>query len=147
MHKLSIAIIGQGAFGRALAKLFDRYVPDVKHAFFDRQTNSELIAEVSRLADYDVVIPAVPIGKFEQVIRQIAPHLKSDCLAVDVCSVKLHPVQVMQKLLPESVQILATHPMFGPNTLEATGYDLSGLRLVMHPVRIEEEMYLSLIHI
>jgi hypothetical protein len=36
--------------------------------------------------------------------------------AVDVCSVKERPIRWMQELLPEDVDILGTHPMFGPTT-------------------------------
>ena len=42
--------------------------------------------------------------------------LKENAVIVDVCSVKEYPVQWMRELLPANVSILATHPMFGPDS-------------------------------
>ena len=50
---------------------------------------------------------------------------------VDVCSVKLYPVKVMEKLLPKDVGIIATHPMFGPDSYGP----FRELKIVTYPVR------------
>jgi prephenate dehydrogenase len=48
----------------------------------------------------------------------------------------MYPAQVMQELLPESIDIIATHPMFGPDS-GSTG--IAGLPLVFHPIRCSAE--------
>ena len=44
----------------------------------------------------------------------------------------------MKKILPETVNILATHPMFGPDSAEKT---LAGQKIVLCKIRIEDEKY------
>jgi prephenate dehydrogenase len=53
---------------------------------------------------------------------------------MDVCSVKVLPVRWMRETLPEHVEILATHPMFGPDSAR---YSLAGHKLVLCPERID----------
>jgi prephenate dehydrogenase len=52
---------------------------------------------------------------------------------LDVCSVKEYPVRVMKRFLPKSVEILATHPNFGPDSAADT---LAGRQITLCPVRI-----------
>jgi prephenate dehydrogenase len=55
---------------------------------------------------------------------------------MDTCSVKIHPVEVMERNLPETVQALATHPLFGPDSAKN---GLAGLRIVFCPVHLSQE--------
>jgi len=58
---------------------------------------------------------------------------------MDTCSVKTHPVALMQRLLPATASILGTHPMFGPDSArgaEVRAGGLSGLPMILCPVRI-----------
>src|SRR5262249_37975451 len=59
-------------------------------------------------------------------------------LVIDVCSVKVHPVRVMQEFLPAGVDILATHPMFGPDSSD-NGANFTGLRFVYAPIRVKNQ--------
>jgi len=90
----------------------------------------------------DAVIPFVPISAFETCIKEIAPLLKEDALVIDVCSVKETPVEIMNKYLPHHIQILATHPMFGPDSAKDT---LFGSKIVISKIRIQEELYARII--
>ena len=71
----------------------------------------------------------------------MAPKLKPGTLVIDVCSVKKLPSEIMLKFLPENVNILATHPMFGPDSAKDT---LFGKKVAVCPVRIEEAMFNNL---
>jgi prephenate dehydrogenase len=70
----------------------------------------------------------------------MVPHLKKDTIIMDVCSVKSYPVQIMQKLLPNSIQKIATHPMFGPSSFNLKGR-VSGLPMVMYNAGCNEAIY------
>jgi len=137
----NIAIIGAGNFGQALRRLFQKYEPSLSVTMFDKQADSDQIQDVDKLGQYDAVIIAVPIAKFEAVVMEIAPHLHPGALVIDVCSVKKHPADVMLRLLPPDVQIIASHPMFGPQTLGRIDWELKGLNLVIHPLRVEPALY------
>lgn len=71
------------------------------------------------------------ISSLEAVLTQIAPYLGSDTLVADTCSVKVHPAQLMQKILGEVRPMLATHPMFGPDSGKQ---GVAGLPIVVHPL-------------
>lgn len=88
------------------------------------------------LQDCDLLIPAVPISAFESVIKEVSQHIPANAhlVVADVCSVKMHPAAVMEKYLPKNVGILATHPMWGPDSTQQ-GKVLSGLRFVHHTIR------------
>jgi len=69
----------------------------------------------------DVVILAVPIETTPQIIREIAPHLKEGSLLADVTSVKEEPASLMNQFVPKGVEVLPTHPMFGPRVRSLEG--------------------------
>ncbi|MFC2035297.1 prephenate dehydrogenase [Chloroflexota bacterium] len=61
----------------------------------------------------DVVLISVPIDNFEEVVKQLQPHLHSNQVIMDLTSIKVFPVEMMHKYIKEGV-VLGTHPMFGP---------------------------------
>jgi len=69
----------------------------------------------------DVVILAVPIDKTPETIREVAPLLKEGSLLIDVTSVKEEPASVMREFVPEGVEFIPTHPMFGPRVRSLDG--------------------------
>lgn len=61
----------------------------------------------------DVVLIAVPIDRFEEVVRQLSPHTHSSQIVLDITSVKVLPVAVMHRHIKKGL-VLGTHPVFGP---------------------------------
>ena len=138
MKRLTIGIIGFGRFGQILTKHLLKHLPQIKVLVSSSQKNLKLPSGAKQVslettAQCPVVIPCVPISVFESVIKKIKSHLKPNSLVIDVCSVKTHPVKVMKKHLPENVNILATHPMWGPDSAK---YDLKGLTTVLCPIHL-----------
>jgi prephenate dehydrogenase len=79
-----------------------------------------------------VLFLCVAISAFEEVVARIAPRVAAGTLVIDTCSVKVHPVRVMERLLPPGVEIMASHPMFGPDSARD---GLAGLPMILCPVR------------
>lgn len=77
----------------------------------------------------DVIIISVPIDITEQVIAEVAPLMKKGSLLMDLTSIKTAPMNAMMKYAPENVEILGTHPMFGP-----TIPNLHGQRFILTPI-------------
>lgn len=113
-----------GRFGTLLAKIIKGHFPA-----------EELVETVE---EADIVVPAVPISAFEDVIKEISPKLKPGALVLDVCSVKVHPVNIMKKYLPKNVEIIATHPLFGPDSAKAS---VKGLKIMLHNVSANKAKY------
>jgi prephenate dehydrogenase len=80
-----------------------------------RQLPGVVVAKNSREAagNADVIIVSVPIGSFEQVIKEIGPVIRPEQIVVDVTSVKAAPVKVMHEYIKTGL-VLGAHPLFGP---------------------------------
>jgi len=72
---------------------------------------ADLLAEV---ADSDVVVLSVPIKETARVVEEVAPRMKAGSLLMDFTSLKAGPMEAMTRWAPAGVEVLGTHPMFGP---------------------------------
>jgi prephenate dehydrogenase len=78
----------------------------------------------------DIVIVSVPISVTEETISEFAPKMKAGSLLMDFTSIKVKPVEAMKKFAPSDVEILGTHPMFGP-----TIPTIRGQTVILVPVK------------
>ncbi|SMO60304.1 prephenate dehydrogenase [Paracoccus laeviglucosivorans] len=136
LEKPLVTIVGFGAFGQLLAGLLTPYCRIQVH---DPDMGAQLAATNAGHGTVPVagiggqyVILAVPVQGLADCLRQIAPHLRPGQTVIDVCSVKEEPARLMADLLPAGVDVIATHPMFGPQSAVA---GLAGLQVVLCPVR------------
>jgi len=133
-----IGIYGLGRFGSFYAsQLAGRLAVKA----YTRNPERPVPAGVARIGEDEllalpVVILCVAISALPEVLRRIAPRLRPGTLVMDTCSVKTLPSAWMREELPPGVEILATHPMFGP---DSAGEGLSGLPLILCPVRVSGE--------
>ena len=126
------------AVGRAMVRDFKVVVYDTLPLKNEMEKMGAIWGDLAIIAAQDLIIPAVPISEFESVIKQLSPLLKPGSIVADVCSVKEHPAEIMQKYLPAHTSILATHPMFGPDSASDSFF---GRKLVLCPIRLEETRY------
>lgn len=124
----TVAIIGYGRFGKLLEQLLPTIYADADIRCVKR--------DIEKAKDADLIIPAVPVREFENVISSLSSLLREETIIMDVSSVKIYPTQVMLEKLPASIQIIASHPMFGPGTYAKKNGELKGLKIVVDPVRI-----------
>lgn len=61
----------------------------------------------------DLVILCTPVGMLEEMLRQIASHLRPGAIVTDVGSTKRSVVTAAEKILPASVHFVGSHPMAG----------------------------------
>ncbi|WP_407414183.1 prephenate dehydrogenase [Methanobrevibacter sp.] len=66
----------------------------------------------------DLLVISVPIHNTSDVIREVAPFMKPGSVMVDVTSIKEEPTKTMSEVLPDNVEYVPTHPIFGPRTTE-----------------------------
>lgn len=132
-----LGLIGFGQFGHLAASVlkdhFDVLVSDPAPGVADRARELGVSAgSLEAAAGCDVVVVAVPVAAMREVLAAVAPHLQPGALVIDVGSVKTLPARWMAELLPASVDIVATHPLFGPQSAQA---GLRGQRFVVCPIR------------
>lgn len=127
----SVSIIGFGAFGRLAARHLRGHA---RLCVCDPRRRAPDLPQVElpEAAGCDVVIVAVPLSRMEAVLRALAPHLRPGAIVVDVASVKIEPARLMLRLLPDHVEILATHPLLGP---ESARNGVAGHRIAWCPLR------------
>ncbi len=133
----SLAIIGFGQFGRLAASQlggrFDIGVHDAGVAGDEIAAAGFAPLSFEQAAGSDVVIVAVPVQVMEQVIAEMAPLVRPGATVIDVASVKMLPSQWLEHYMPETVHIVATHPLFGPQSAAMGG--VAGRQLVICPIR------------
>lgn len=87
---------------------------------------------LERADEYDVVAVAVPIEATTEVIERVAEGM-TDGLLMDITSVKHEPVKAM-RAAPEDVELLGTHPMFGPSVRSMRGQTVIVVRERVGPL-------------
>jgi prephenate dehydrogenase len=149
---MSIGIIGFGRFGTLAGSILSKHFKVIAWQY-NRTREDDRRAKYAgvKLVDFktaagaDVVILSVPINKTEAIIKKLSKYIKPEALVADTCSVKVYPAMWLKKYIPESADIMAVHPMFGPNTsdfeLKKQNWKLKGLQIVLCPLRINTGRY------
>jgi len=118
---VKIAIIGgSGKMGRWFASFL---VKDGKEVIITgrnqrklletkQQLGVEAATNVEAVKRADVILLSVPIDNFEEVVKQICPHIRPEQTIIDITSIKQSPVEIMHKHIKQGV-MLGVHPMFG----------------------------------
>lgn len=115
----TVGIIGLGNFGKFIATIIADNI-DVQIFGVDPINNAPSsgirMSDMRTVASCDVVILAVPLSAYENVLRELRDSILPETLLVDVCSVKVLPEKLINEFLPDHSNLLLTHPLFGPLT-------------------------------
>ena len=129
-----LGLIGFGAFGRLVARHLAPFF--AIHAYdpaMPAEPGPDVSAASLRMAaECPVVILAAPVPAIPELVAAIGPHLRPDALVLDVGSVKALTAAAMRDGLPAHVAIVATHPLFGPQSARD---GLRGLKIALCEVR------------
>jgi len=133
---MEIGIIGFGQFGQFAAKHLKEHFKVFAADKSDKSNEAEKLGvgfvSLAEAASKDIVIMSVPINAFENILKQIKSHLKKGALLIDVCSVKVKPAKAMQELVSKDIEVIATHPLFGP---QSGAHGIKGLKIVVCALR------------
>ncbi len=139
-NKQKVGIIGFGRFGALLADLlsgdYQPIITDERDLSQQAQSSGYPWADLETVMEQETVFLAVPISRMESLLKEISPLSRSGQVIIDVASVKTRIRDWMVKELPVEVQILNTHPMFGPDSYKRD----RDLRMVFCPTRINKEL-------
>jgi prephenate dehydrogenase len=134
--KQSVGIIGFGSFGQFMAKHLEPYF---KIVFYDKAEFESTYTRVNleEVCKVDFLVLAVPVQKLESILIEIKEFLTSNTLVIEVCSIKVMPMDLLAKYLPLEVSYLGTHPLFGPKS-GANG--IKGLNIAICGGRISDSI-------
>lgn len=139
----TIGIVGFGQMGRIFADIFserfDVFVFNRSPVVLDAKTLKVKVVTLKETCRTDIVVFCVPIQNLEQSLKDASHFLRVGAIVLDIASVKEKPAKLMKSILPKNVELLGTHPMFGPNSLRESGEK----NIVFCPIRIRSQKLLE----
>lgn len=132
---MDVGVYGLGRFGFFWAELLSGSMAVSAYSRDPARPTPPGVRRVGEdeLLSLPVVILCVAISAMEDVLTRMRGRLAPGTLVMDTCSVKTYPVALMTRLLPDSVSVLGTHPMFGPDSARSGA---RGLPLILCPARL-----------
>jgi prephenate dehydrogenase len=114
-------LIGFGRFGKLLYEQLSKSI--AVEVYDPRQSQKSdyqniNFTDLPQVCNNELVILAVPISAIPEVSQTIAKNITSGTTVMDVCAVKKYPLQIMDKLLPHETNLLGSHPLFGPDSVQ-----------------------------
>ncbi len=156
----NVTIIGVGLIGGSLAKVIKgkKLAGRITGAGRNRQSlelalNLGVIDHLEpdpkrAVENADLVVLASPVGVFETIMRDIAPHLKPGAILTDVGSVKGSLTAAIDDLTPQGVYFVPGHPIAGKEKFgvaEATETLFRGAKCILTPTKKTNEQALAVI--
>jgi prephenate dehydrogenase len=133
----SSGLLGFGAFGRLMAHHLQPHLPLVvfdpgRPVEPDGAGQGLVPGSIAEVAACDIVVLAVPVDRLADAIASLRPHLRRGTVVLDVGSVKIEPARLLLAGLPNDVEIIGTHPLFGPQSARD---GLKNLKIALCPIR------------
>ncbi len=129
-----VAIMGLGLIGSSIARAIGERLPQVTVTGHDASADVRELARelglcdtiaddaVAAVAEADLVILAVPVGRMADAAAAIAPGLRPDAIISDVGSSKAGVAEALAKALPGHA-VIPAHPVAGTeNSGPAAGF-------------------------
>jgi len=137
-----VSIIGFGNFGRLVAKHLAKKMQVVVTDIADQAEVARRLGvkfvSLDEAMKNKIIILAVPMENLEETLEKLKHKLSAGSLVIDVCSLKVFSTKLMKKILPSHVEIIGTHPLFGPNS---TPNGIGGMKIALCQVRSKEETF------
>ncbi len=113
--KPTIGIIGgKGRMGRWFERQFKESGLEVLISDVDTDLSPQDLVQRC-----EVLILALPMEVFPEIVRKVAPLVPEDHFLTDICSLKEKQVEAM--LSSSKCEVCGTHPLFGPGEESLTG--------------------------
>ena len=132
----SIGICGFGRFGKVLYDQFQNHA-DIKiyDPFVEKKYNPGKypFKNLEQICQCQLIILSVPIAKIKYLINELKDSVKPGSIIMDVCAVKTYPIKLLLENISDKVEILGSHPLFGPDSVTTS---LAGHTIILTPARI-----------
>lgn len=142
-----LGIIGFGNFSKFFTPHLRPHfasitVFDARDGFKSEAENLGVIGgTLQEVLNKEIIILAIPVQYLEAFLQSSAQLFNPNALIMDVSSVKLKPIALMEQYLPKTCEIVGTHPLFGP---QSGKNGIHGLNFVICPHRQKKETIVSL---
>ncbi len=110
--KFRVGVVGgTGGMGQFLAATLAAAGYEVAVVGLESAETAEQLA-----ARVDVLFLAVPIAITASLATRVGPHLQAGACLADITSLKSAPLAAMLAATSDCVEVVGTHPMFGPSS-------------------------------
>jgi prephenate dehydrogenase len=133
-NKQSLLIYGVGAFGEFIFPHLQRYFDVYLYDKYKDLTglSGQILVDPNNISKIDIIIIAVPVQYMKEAIQSSAPYVKKGQLVMDIASVKVLPQEWLIENMPDDVDLIGLHPLFGPNSGQ---YGIEGLNVTVCDIR------------
>lgn len=138
----AVSIIGFGPFSQFFTPYITQNFGDV--SVWNRKDKSAEAAQLGvkyvsleEALSKDIIILSTSVSFFEDLLKDYAKSINPNAIVFDVASVKMKPVELMLKYLPQTCEIVATHPLFGP---QSGKNGIEGKNMVLCPIRTTRQI-------
>jgi len=120
-----ISIIGLGLIGGSIGLAINRYDKNIKriglaksNKTLEKAISRGLVDEVTDkldevVCDTDLVVLATPLSSFKNIVKEILPFLKDNCIITDTGSTKSQVIDEIIEILPKNIHFIPGHPIAG----------------------------------
>lgn len=141
MRKLGI--VGYGDFIHFFVPYLKPFFDEIivysrRDVLIDAQRVGAIQKLFEEVCSCEFVCIGIVVQYFEETMKKIVPHLQKGACVFDVCSVKEFPIKIMKQYVPKHCEIIATHPLFGPNSGKN---GIEGLNMLLINVRASESTF------
>lgn len=137
-----ISVYGYGRFGKFWADILSQ---DFRVKVYSRRGLKKdevspgiTITDAEDIYNCDAIFYCVAISSFEDLLIRSKNLFRKDTVYFDTCSVKVEPSRWMSEQIPEECKIIASHPMFGPDSYFSSAEKLP---MVMCNIRIPDDEF------
>jgi len=133
---MQIGIIGFGTFGQFMAEHLKSkagvFVTDIVDKTKEAKKIGVTFTTLDKVCSKKIVILSVPMSVFVKTLKTIKDKLTPGTLVLDVCSLKIFSCKSMKEILPENIEIIGTHPLFGADSAK---HSIKNMKLALVNVR------------
>jgi prephenate dehydrogenase len=133
---MNLGLIGFGRFGQFAARHLRRHIHIFVWDLRDLRKEAASVgltwATREEAASCQFVLLAVPISEVPVALAEVVPFMRPGALLMDACSVKMVPMEWMLAAAPDEIEVMGTHPLFGPDSARG---GIGGLTMALCPGR------------
>jgi prephenate dehydrogenase len=138
LSKSVLAVVGgTGRMGRLLVRLLKKDLGKVIICSRDFSKAKRIAAvynveagSLKRISEANIVIVSVPVENTYKTCEDALKIMKANSLLIDIASAKTGVTDKLTQILPEQIEYMSAHPLFGP-----TPRKIGGENMLVIPVK------------
>lgn len=136
----SLMIVGTGGMARLMARALKEKIPKLAISSRSPEKAKKLStrlgvrwAVMDEAAEYNSVLLTAPPQSLPEAAAAISEKMRPGSLLMEISSIKVGVVERVNEKIPDGIEYISLHPLFGPSARRIRGYSIAVI-----PVRGEK---------